>query len=70
MEREDNIQVIRPDPDSQYRLRSCVCGSNDVGYIQRNALWAVVCCTCGAVGDGKEVMHDAQVAWNLREVVE
>ena len=69
MQIDNAIQIIKPNPDSQYRLRPCpVCGSDDVAYVEyedgRQELWRVQCFGCGHVGQGHEVRHDAQLAWN------
>lgn len=66
------IAVVRPQPDSQFRLAPCRCGSDKVAYVQymtENAeLWRVRCFDCGNVVDkGCTVRHDAQLAWNRQE---
>jgi hypothetical protein len=69
---DDVVQIVKPDPDSQYRLRPCSCGSNEVVYAQYAGqagalLWRVVCTDCGATVDLQtDVQHDAQLAWNGR----
>ena len=61
----DAIEVIRPDPDSHFRLLPCrVCQSEDIAY-ERPWGWRVRCQACGhAVDIGTHVRHEAQVAWN------
>lgn len=62
------IAPIFPDRDSQYRLRSCRCGCENVGYIQLPSgeckPWEVRCFGCGRTGERFQVRHDAQVYWN------
>lgn len=63
------IEKIKPYPDSQYRLRPCKCGSDNVGYEHYNgrggAKWRVECFDCGhTVDKGNTVRHDAQLLWN------
>lgn len=59
------LEVIRPDPDSHFRLVSCkVCRGEDVCY-EYHLGWRVRCQACGhAVDIGTHVRHEAQVAWN------
>lgn len=70
---DDVVKTVKPDVDSQYRLRSCDCGSNEVIYAQYITptdalLWRVVCTDCGAQVDAQtSVQHDAQMAWNRRK---
>lgn len=60
---KDNF--IKPDPDSQFRLLPCGCGSGDVGYIATaGGFWQVKCLRCGHRGSTAKVRHDAQLAWN------
>lgn len=61
----DAIEVIRPDPDSHFRLLPCkVCQSEDIAY-ERPWGWRVRCQACGHTVDiGTHVRHEAQVAWN------
>lgn len=69
---EGAVQIIKPDPDSQYRLCPCKCGSSAVVYAKYETpagalMWRVVCTNCGAVVDIQTgVRHDAQIAWNGR----
>ena len=62
----DAIEVIRPDPDSHFRLLPCkVCQSEDIAYERHLCGWRVRCQACGhAVDIGTYVPHEAQVAWN------
>lgn len=69
MEIQDAIQIIKPNPDSQYRLRPCKCNSDNVAYVHYDAkggeAWRVTCFDCGyTVDNGNRVRHDAQLAWN------
>lgn len=67
---DDAIQIIKPDPDSQYRLRSCSCMSDNVAYIQYQhpdgESWRVKCFDCGKTADpGRPApRHEAQILWN------
>ncbi len=66
---DDEIQIMVPDPDSQFRLRRCKCGSDNVAYCQYlhgvQEPWRVRCFDCGFTVDRKKVFrHEAQVAWN------
>ena len=69
---DDVVQIIKPDTDSQYRLRPCSCGSSEVVYAQYagpggGLLWRVVCTDCGATADLQtDVRHDVQLEWNGR----
>lgn len=69
---DDVVEIIKPDPDSQYRLIPCACGSNEVVYAQYTdaagaPMWRVVCTDCGATVDLQgNVRHDVQVEWNIR----
>jgi ribosomal protein S27E len=68
--RNDVIDIKKPNPDSQYRLRTCrKCGSDNVAYVHYDgkggAKWRVECFDCGHMVDkGNRVRHDAQMAWN------
>ena len=69
---DDVVEIIKPDPDSQYRLTPCDCGSGEVVYARYITpagalLWRVVCTDCGAVADLRgDVRHDVQCEWNRR----
>ena len=65
--------VSKPDADSQYRLRSCTCGSDEVVYLDCPAcggvLWRGLCVDCGAHTRGSySIKHDAQIAWNTGQI--
>lgn len=66
----DNVEIVKPEPDSQYRLCPCKCGSADVVYIKRKFpvadFWEVKCMNCGAGLSCTEPMprHTVQVKWN------
>lgn len=66
MEMNGVIQIIKPVPDSQYRLKACRCHSDNVAYVQKtDDLWYVRCFDCGQVtGHGLEIRHDIQQVWN------
>ena len=69
MRMDDVIDIKKPDPDSQYRLKPCKCSSDNVAYVHYNgrggAKWRVTCFDCGyTVDKGYRVRHDAQLAWN------
>lgn len=66
---DDVIQIKKPEPDSQYRLKPCKCKGDNVAYEQYNgrggAKWRVKCFDCSfTVDKGYKVQHDAQAAWN------
>lgn len=67
------VGMVIPEPDSQFRLRPCSCGSENVGYLQIHAgsikPWAVRCFTCGKTSDMFLVRHDAQIYWNTNMAV-
>lgn len=69
MEINDAIKVIRPEPDSQYRLVPCLCTSDNVAYVKYKMgceeLWRVQCFDCLRTVDvGTGVRHQVQVIWN------
>lgn len=54
-----------PDPDGQFRLRGCSCGSQTVAYLKlENGNWAVRCMRCKKTSPPFPVRHDAQLHWN------
>lgn len=65
-------QIVKPDPDSQYRLIPCECGSTEVGYIRRISTppyrveWAACCPACGKMTRYWQIKHTAQIEWNGR----
>ena len=66
---DDVIEIKVPEPDSQFRLLSCKCKSDNVAYEHYNgrggAAWRVKCYDCGfTVDKGNRVRHDAQINWN------
>lgn len=71
---DDVVEIVKPDPDSQYRLRTCECGSNEAVYARYIGpggprLWRVVCTNCRATVDLQgNVRHDVQVEWNNRRL--
>jgi len=70
---QDVVEIIKPDPDSQYRLVPCDCGSAEVVYAKyitpaHAEAWRVVCTDCGKTVDIRTIIrHQAQLAWNRRE---
>lgn len=65
MKMDNAVQIIKPDPDSQFRLLPCQCKSDNVAYILGvDAMWHVHCFDCGRNGHGSNIRHIAQVAWN------
>lgn len=68
----DVVEIIKPDPDSQYRLVPCDCGSHEVVYARYIGpggpqYWRVVCTDCKKTVDLQgTVRHDVQVEWNWR----
>lgn len=69
------MTVIRPDPDSHFRLVPCkACRSEDVVYkgeqVGDARFWQVECRCCGCTVDkSTQVRHEAQVAWNKENVI-
>jgi hypothetical protein len=64
-------QMIRPDPDSQFRLRNCQCGSNQAVYLEVTGDklgWIVRCMDCGAETTTRVIRHDAQLDWNQGQI--
>ena len=71
---DDVLQIIKPDPDSQYRLKPCrKCKGDNVAYMKyqhpEGESWRVVCFDCGETADpGRPApRHDAQILWNKGE---
>lgn len=70
MKLDNVVQMIKPEPDSQYRLKDCQCGSDQVVYLQLKAysgqlVWVVRCMNCGKqTRPDTMVRHTAQVRWN------
>lgn len=65
MRLDNAVKVIKAEPDSQYRLRNCRCGSDNVAYVLGvDGLWRGHCFDCGHTGEGAEIRHDAQIRWN------
>lgn len=69
---DDVVQIIKPAPDSQYRLCPCDCGSTEVVYAQYTdaagaPMWRVVCMDCGKTVDLHDSRrHQVQLVWNRR----
>lgn len=67
----DVIKIVKPEPDSQYRLRDCACGSDNVAFVNYKVgceeLWRVQCFDClRCEAPATGVRHQVQVAWNNR----
>ena len=67
---DDEILIVKPEPDSQFRLKPCRCGSDNVAFAQYSAdgtePWRVRCFDCGYTVDRVQHMrHGAQLAWNV-----
>lgn len=65
-------EIIRPDPDGQYRLRACDCEKSDVAYTRRITLpygveWTAGCLACGKTTRTWTIQHHAQIEWNGRK---
>ena len=67
------IDTKIPAPDSQFRLRPCRCGCENIGYLQIRAgaqePWVVRCFRCGAATEPFLIRHDAQIFWNTKMAV-
>lgn len=62
---DNAIEIKVPQPDSQYRLLPCKCGSDNVAYVLGvDERWRVHCFDCGCDGASATVRHEAQVKWN------
>lgn len=58
-------QMIKPEPDSQFRLRNCICGSDQAVYLLfPDKCWAVLCAVCERKTTRKHTRHGAQLEWN------
>ncbi len=68
MQINDFIQVSKPDHDSHFKLLPCLCGSDNVVYVQYQAdeteFWRGQCFDCQRAGAGAAIKHDAQQIWN------
>lgn len=69
---DDVTQIIKPEPDSQFRLRPCPrCLGDNVAYAQKKGsggeLWHGMCFDCGYTGEGDEIRHNAQLLWNFNK---
>ena len=71
MKMDDAVQIVKPVPDSHFRLRPCKCSSDNVAYVKYldgpEEVWAVQCFDCGyraMRAPGYKIQHDAQAAWN------
>lgn len=65
MRMDDAVKIVKPAPDSHYRLLPCQCGSDNVAYVLGvDDRWHGQCFDCGRVGPESAVRHEAQGAWN------
>lgn len=65
MELDGMVQIIKPEPDSHFRLVPCRCGSDNVAYVLGvDGQWHGQCFDCGLAGTGDLDRHEAQVKWN------
>ena len=64
-------QIIRPDPDSHFRLTPCKCGYGDAVYTRtittRGVEWVAGCLTCERCTRIWNAQHAAQIEWNGKE---
>lgn len=66
------MEIIKPDPDSQYRLIQCDCGGDNVAYVKIHHpdgdRWRVQCFDCGKTVETVQPAprHDVQTTWNKR----
>lgn len=62
------MDEYKPAPDSQFRLRPCKCGSEDVVYQSFQGMAGtahrVKCRSCGIRTFWRLCRHDVQVVWN------
>lgn len=69
---DDALEIIKPAPDSHFRLLSCECTGDNVAYVkyehQDGERWRVQCFDCGKIADPGHPAprHEAQVLWNRR----
>ena len=62
---DDAVEIEVPQPDSQYRLVPCKCGSDNLAYVLGvGGEWRVQCFDCWRSGARAEIRHEAQVKWN------
>lgn len=73
MRMDDVLLIVKPDPDSQYKLLACKkCHSDDVAFVKYHhpdgPRWRVQCFNCGEILDPGEPAprHTLQVEWNRR----
>ena len=70
MQLDDVVEMQKPDPDSQYRLKNCRCSSGEVVYLYCKDVfghlgWRVKCMDCMAETiSSYPIKHDAQISWN------
>lgn len=66
----DILEVRKPAPDSQYRLKNRCCGGSNIVYLRCKDIfghlsWRVKCLDCNEETiSGYPIQHDAQIAWN------
>lgn len=62
-------QIVKVDPDSQYKLIPCPCGNTETTYAKRPTAaggveWAAGCHRCGKMTKWHPIRHHAQLEWN------
>lgn len=66
------LEIIKPQPDSHFRLLPCECKSDNVAYVKYHHpggdRWRVQCFDCGNTVDLEcpAPQHQVQVEWNRR----
>lgn len=65
-------QIVKPDPDGQYRLQPCPeCGCTEPEYVRRiphyRVEWCIRCPACGKMSRYWTIKHHAQIEWNGRK---
>lgn len=71
---DDALEIVKPPPDSHFRLVPCrCCGGDNVVYEKylhptKGELWRVVCFDCQETVDTGDAVcrHQAQLEWNRR----
>ena len=68
---DDVIEIKVPEPDSQFRLIPCKCGSDNVAYEHYNgrggAAWRVKCYACYVPNARADMRHRKKVYQRGRE---
>ena len=62
---DNAVQIVKPAPDSHFRLVPCKCGSDNVAYVLgADGQWHAQCFDCDNIGPSALTRHGAQVMWN------